>query len=644
MWAKIELAREEMTPPGLRPLWKRPHSNEYVSIEAAASEEIRSKGFYTSQNGRRVFDLVALMAGLSQGLNAKRLRQLWTSGIFDEITHDILIEQHLDAFSSESKSQLARRDLSNKLKVNFTQNPTYFQFFKTFLAEAGIYNWKTPTERSALISEAVGRLEISREGASALFRAESYFAPATSKAQSVDEIGWLYSGRDVQLAISSLRKEDIRMHLPRALKYVASELTALPDNAETANCKPTFEDTLRFFFWQGCDVGLAGQAVATLIEVTGAELIYRYIQADQRYRSKAGFPDLLLWNDEDVHFVDVKGPGDQLQDSQKSYSAAVLNTIGYSVEVCKVLPLSSIRTSIAKEPQPSKARHEAALNIDQVIRSTDKKALKKKYKFSVPEDLLLKVYYKEATAAAREIDITVAVEILELARIFAYEHRLTFYKDKYAQYLHVSGWRGDYRSLLWEMTITDQKNNQNANIGNFIAELSQMNYSLGKIHKKQGESTKHLQSEIGWSAFGLLSAHYSSFSDKLNWEYVRGHPIFGGGRSEAEIDEQHIKGIQNNLEFYKLRVQKSIKSANIKFPVGLYVKFLDQDICSKKNLSWLAAHAMDESKRRQSENSVNSAIARNFEIPKDALCFAREVEKACEKFQDFVLRYGAHTN
>jgi len=648
MWAQIELAKEATTPPGSHPLWKSPQSDDYVSIEEAAAGELRLRGFFTSQNGRRLFELIALMAGLPQGLNAKRLRKLWMFGIHDEALHDILVNRRLDAFPSNDKSQLARCDLENKISISQPSNPTYFQYFCQFLQEANIHKWETQSERSTKIAEAIRRFEISREGARVLLETEFYFAPDTSKAHSFEEINWPYSGRDVEQAISNLRKEDVEKYLQRALKYVASELISLPERSDTATRKPTFEDALRFFFWKGCNLDHATRAVMELIEVTGAQLIYEYVRADQRYiaenHSRAGFPDLLVWNGQDVHFVDVKGPGDRLQDSQKAYSEAVLRTIGYSIEVCRISPLSPATISVTEQTQPWKNRNDAALSTDQQIRSSDKKALKKKYKYSAPEDLLLKTYYKEATAAAREIGITVAVEILDLARVYADEHRIPFDKDKYVQYLHASGWRGDYRSLLWEMTLADIKKNQNASIGNYIAEASQMNFSLGKVYKKQDDASKHLLAGIRWSAFGLLSVHYSNFSDKLNWMSVRDHPIFVDDRTEAEIDEQHIQRVKTNIEFYKSKIQRPLNTANKDFPVGLYVKFLNEDICSNQNLTWLSAQAKDESERRHSQQTANPTIARNSAIFKDALRVMSEVEMVCEKFKAFVCRYGAHTN
>lgn len=65
--------------------------------------------------------------------------------------------------------------------------------------------------------------------------------------------------------------------------------------------------------------GLERWMFIELFKVTGNELIYniasKFIQAPYEYRR--GWPDLTIWRDNELKFVEVKAPGDKLQNSQK---------------------------------------------------------------------------------------------------------------------------------------------------------------------------------------------------------------------------------------------------------------------------------------------------------------------------------------
>ncbi|MFC4621467.1 VRR-NUC domain-containing protein [Comamonas nitrativorans] len=65
--------------------------------------------------------------------------------------------------------------------------------------------------------------------------------------------------------------------------------------------------------------GLERWMFIELFKVTGNELIYniasKFIQAPYEYRR--GWPDLTIWRDNELKFVEVKAPRDKLQNSQK---------------------------------------------------------------------------------------------------------------------------------------------------------------------------------------------------------------------------------------------------------------------------------------------------------------------------------------
>lgn len=55
------------------------------------------------------------------------------------------------------------------------------------------------------------------------------------------------------------------------------------------------------------------------------------------YSYRSGWPDLTLWRGSDVVFKEVKGPGDQLQESQKRLYRDVLLPLGFDVELVEVI-------------------------------------------------------------------------------------------------------------------------------------------------------------------------------------------------------------------------------------------------------------------------------------------------------------------
>ncbi|KAJ7270030.1 VRR-NUC domain-containing protein [Mycena haematopus] len=75
----------------------------------------------------------------------------------------------------------------------------------------------------------------------------------------------------------------------------------------------------------------------------------------------SGGPDLIVWNPKtkECKFVEVKGPGDSLQENQKLWSDALLSA-GCAVEVCHVLD-SKAKKKVKETPEPrGKARNATA--------------------------------------------------------------------------------------------------------------------------------------------------------------------------------------------------------------------------------------------------------------------------------------------
>lgn len=64
-------------------------------------------------------------------------------------------------------------------------------------------------------------------------------------------------------------------------------------------------------------------------------------------------PDLIVWKDGLCKFVEVKGPGDRLQENQKLWSDTLLRA-NTEVEVCKVLDAAKPVKSTPKRKRKSK--------------------------------------------------------------------------------------------------------------------------------------------------------------------------------------------------------------------------------------------------------------------------------------------------
>ncbi|CAK5281849.1 unnamed protein product [Mycena citricolor] len=108
--------------------------------------------------------------------------------------------------------------------------------------------------------------------------------------------------------------------------------------------------------WEMC----SREDLVEIVECLGGEvlaLICKLFCEDYGGRS-SGVPDLIVWNAEEKEcmFVEVKGPGDTLQENQKVLWSDVLITAGCRVELCHVLEPESLQ----KREDKAKAKIEKA--------------------------------------------------------------------------------------------------------------------------------------------------------------------------------------------------------------------------------------------------------------------------------------------
>lgn len=78
--------------------------------------------------------------------------------------------------------------------------------------------------------------------------------------------------------------------------------------------------------------------VLELMEVAGVELLHRIatIFSTAPYDFRSGWPDLTIWRDGQLRFVEVKAPGDKLTSTQKNIAkhfALPLNLDFWMVDV-----------------------------------------------------------------------------------------------------------------------------------------------------------------------------------------------------------------------------------------------------------------------------------------------------------------------
>lgn len=78
--------------------------------------------------------------------------------------------------------------------------------------------------------------------------------------------------------------------------------------------------------------------VLGLFEHLGAERLHAIAErfAAASYELRAGWPDLTLWRDGEVRFVEVKGPGDSMHASQARLISSLLVPLGFQVTLTEV--------------------------------------------------------------------------------------------------------------------------------------------------------------------------------------------------------------------------------------------------------------------------------------------------------------------
>lgn len=98
--------------------------------------------------------------------------------------------------------------------------------------------------------------------------------------------------------------------------------------AATAGETPAFYPQVRWHHVSGLFDALGNERLAAIARLF----------ADAPYDLRAGWPDLTLWRDREVRFVEVKAPSDSMHASQTRLIATILKPLGYQVTLAEARP------------------------------------------------------------------------------------------------------------------------------------------------------------------------------------------------------------------------------------------------------------------------------------------------------------------
>lgn len=450
----IKLFREAGSQAGEHSRWTAVGLKDFVEIEAAAAFELRKNGYFTSRVGRRLLRFLALTAGLSDGLSAKRMREIWTFGVPYPNLCDQKIENRLRlTLHSQRNLNIIKTEICHCIGKEYSSRESMLLLFIELLAHFDLTRWPRKSNLIEKISDKMLESKLSMEALSAMLEIASNFAPEKSDASDVGSIDWPYNGNDVGSSLRNATDENLRKKIASALRYIKPSIEGEMIALGRISSQVEISDVLSYLFWPGCSLKEAGEALLRMLKSLEPEKVSKFIQLDEEYiqesRVRAGFPDLVAWDEEDFLFLEVKGPKDRLQESQKKYESHVLKKLGYGLSICNVSPALGGRNLISSFNAHTEVGSKKAVEIDRSIRETNFPKVRGCVKPN-PRILKAHMYYRAATEESQQDNLGLAVEILECARNFCREESIYFNIDKYVQYKFASGWRGDFESILKE--------------------------------------------------------------------------------------------------------------------------------------------------------------------------------------------------
>lgn len=125
---------------------------------------------------------------------------------------------------------------------------------------------------------------------------------------------------DPTLLVAAVRSADVR-RLASNWKVISA----------TAGSSPAFYPRVAWEHVEGLFAALGAQRLAEIAEIF----------ATAAYDLRAGWPDLTLWRDGEIRFVEVKSPTDQMHASQSRLISTLLKPLGFQVTLLEIQRSSS---------------------------------------------------------------------------------------------------------------------------------------------------------------------------------------------------------------------------------------------------------------------------------------------------------------
>lgn len=628
----IKLFRESSNKAGEHSRWTAIGLTEFVEIEAAAAFDIRKNGYFTSRAGRRLIKFLSLTAGLSEGLSAKRMREIWRFGIPYPDMCDQLIENKLRRLP-HSKGNLysIKAEICQCIGRGQSIQEPMFHLFIELLKYFELTRWSSKSNLIETVSNNMIDRKLSTETLGAIISIMNDFAPQKSSASGVEGIDWPYNGKDVSRSLKNATEKNITKNITSALRHIKSpveeELVALGKISSQAE----ISDILTYLFWPGCSLKEAAEALLGMLESLGAEKVSNFIRLDEEYaqENRAGFPDLIAWNKDVFLFLEVKGPNDRLQESQKNYEAHVIKKLGYRISICNVSPDLSGGIPISHVDSRAEVVGKKASEVDRSIREITFPKIRGSVKPD-PRTLKASMYYSAATEESQKDNIRLAVEILEYAQIFCREESIYFNIDKYVQYKYASGWRGDFASILKEDFFNNMRIPGPNNIGSFFSGLGNVYHSLGKLSGKGQAEKNVVKCTIMVACCFVIREHISALESYARKEVLDAKQIRRISLlSEDEGRTFYKDSISSLIDYHTKKIFRCLKKYGLTQSDVNLADFIETSICSSERLDALQELIRQEVCNQSSGQGWKAMSIYTFDALRD---MSNELEAEVEQF------------
>lgn len=451
---QLELERAEHTPPGAHPYYFMPDSKSTAPIESAAAAFLRTKGYATSQHGRRLISFIAIAALLSKGLRVRLFQDFLTLGVpFAEII-DLNIGQHCIKKPNPNSPEFNALKLSISKKLNCAKisHSTISHMLAHKLNEEGFFNWKSRNELVEKSDRIADHHKLSKLEKSSLRHAAFHAFPSAETRLNREPLGWPISKESFNHSLEDINQDKLIECLKMGLEKFNTPIGAPIEHSQ----KPTEREVLSYLLWSNVDKNTALQSFANLFFALSPERLSKFLYNDARRKvitSFSGFPDLLIWSNTEVNFVDVKGPGDRVQENQENFEDTVLKSIGHRLNICSVTEkgTSASQREDTASIQPLDDTL-AQRMLDQLIHDVTTIKCKRP---TIDWNAAKRKIGATSTSVAREGSIALAARFLEVSEdLYLQEGRLFPYRDKLVMYTFNAGRNTDFfEKCRWRVDL-----------------------------------------------------------------------------------------------------------------------------------------------------------------------------------------------